>query len=161
MKKLNFTFIFIFIITNIYSCTGYEPIFNSSKINFKISDYTIEGNKVIGKKIFSKLDNLLKYNQDNEFTEKINIFIKVKKNKKATVKNTSGKILEYRVELNTFVKIENAQSNAEILKNNFNYFSSYQVQDQQSETLKLENKIIENLLDNTYQNLVIKIIEIQ
>jgi len=27
--------------------------------------------------------------------------------------------------------------------------------------LKLENKIIENLLDNTYQNLVIKIIEIQ
>ena len=47
----------------------------------------------------------------------------------------------------------------EVLNQNFNYYSSYKVQDQHSETLKLENKIIENLVDTTYQNTLIKISE--
>ena len=42
---------------------------------------------------------------------------------------------------------------------NFNSFSSYKVQDQYSETIKLENKATDNLVDETYQDLLIKLSE--
>ena len=80
-------------------------------------------------------------------------------NKLATVKNSSGKTLEYKINLNTNMIIYNFLTNEEVLNQNFNYYSSYKVQDQHSETLKLENKIIENLVDTTYQNTLIKISE--
>ena len=37
--------------------------------------------------------------------------------------------------------------------------SSYKVQDQHSETIKLENRTIENLINKTYQDLLIKLSE--
>ena len=47
-----------------------------------------------------------------------------------------------------------------ILNQDFNYAISYKVQDEHSETIKLENKNIENLIDKTYQDVLIKIVEI-
>ena len=46
-----------------------------------------------------------------------------------------------------------------ILNHTFSYTSVYKVQDQYSETKKLENKIIEDLINKTYQNLLIKLSE--
>ena len=79
--------------------------------------------------------------------------------KLATVKNSSGKILEYKINLNTKIIIYNFLTDEEVLNQNFNYYSSYKVQDQHSETLKLENQVIENLVNTTYQNTLIKISE--
>ena len=47
-----------------------------------------------------------------------------------------------------------------MLNQNFNYSISYKVQDEHSETIKLENKNIENLIDKTYQDALIKISDI-
>ena len=47
-----------------------------------------------------------------------------------------------------------------MLNQNFEYFSSYKVQDQHFETAKLENKAIDVLIDKTYQDCLIKISEI-
>ena len=47
-----------------------------------------------------------------------------------------------------------------ILDQNFNYSISYKVQDEHSETIKLENRNIENLVNKTYQDIQIKIAEI-
>ena len=57
--------------------------------------------------------------------------------------------------LNTKVVIKNFLTDDEILNKNFESFSSYKVQDQHSETMKLENRTIENLLSKTYQDLLI------
>ena len=46
-----------------------------------------------------------------------------------------------------------------ILNQDFIYSTSYKVQDAHSETKKLENKNIENLIDKTYQDILIKISE--
>ena len=43
-----------------------------------------------------------------------------------------------------------------ILNQNFSYSSVYRVQDNHSETIKLENKSIEDLINKIYQNLLIK-----
>ena len=50
-------------------------------------------------------------------------------------------------------------SNNEIINYQSTASSSYKVQDQHSETLKLENKAIENLIGEVYQDLLIKMSE--
>ena len=45
----------------------------------------------------------------------------------------------------------------EILNENFDFSSVYKAQDQYSETIKLENRAIENLINKIYQDLLIKL----
>ena len=78
------------------------------------------------------------------------------KDKTVKVKNSARKILEYKISLNTNIEIKDYFTNDQILSHNFNYSSSYKTQDQFSDSLKLENKTIENLLDKTYQDLLIE-----
>ena len=44
-----------------------------------------------------------------------------------------------------------------MLDRNFNYSITYKVQDEHFETIKLENKNIQNLIDKTYQDMLIEI----
>ena len=81
------------------------------------------------------------------------------KEKKATAKDSTGKILEYKMNLNTKVIVKNYLTNDTLLDKNFISSSSYKVQDQYSETIKLENLVIENLINRTYQELLIKLSE--
>ena len=56
---------------------------------------------------------------------------------------------------NTEVKITDFSNDKKILDKTFNYSLSYDVQDQISDTKKQENKSIDNLLNKTYQELLI------
>ena len=159
MKKITSLIISLFLLVYINACAGYKPIFGSSNFEFKIADYSINGNKKVGNKIYSKLHNISKLNKNNPNAQSVRVSIHTSTNKLATVKNSSGKILEYKINLNTNIIIYNFLTDEEVLNQNFSYYSSYKVQDQHSETLKLENKIIENLVDTTYQNTLIKISE--
>ena len=103
--------------------------------------------------------SIVKLNNKDETSQKIEISINVSKEKTATIKNSAGKVLEYRINLNSEIVVKDYFSNAEILNQNFDYDSSFKVQDQHSETIKLENQIIENLVDKTYQDLLIRISE--
>ena len=136
------------------SCVGYEPIFSSTNLQFKIIDYSIKGNKVLGKQIYSQLYNLSKSNKNDEDVQDIDIFIEISKDKSATTKSNTGKILEYKISLNTKVIIKNHATKNEILNQVFSSSSSYQVQTQHSETIKLENRNVENLINKTYQDLL-------
>ena len=79
---------------------------------------------------------------------------------KSTLKNSVGKILEYEIDLKTHIIINDYLTDKIILDRNFDYSISYKVQDVHSETIKLENKNIENLLDKTFQDVMIRISEI-
>ena len=154
-NTLFFLILFIFCI----GCAGYEPIFNSSNLQFKISDYSLEGNKKLSYQIYSKIKNLSKSNENNPAVQRLDFSIATIKNKEATVKNSSGKILEYKITLNTNIVIKDFSTNKTIFSKSLTYFSSYKVQDQHSESVRAERKIIENLLNTTYENLLSKMTE--
>jgi len=159
MKKITYFIILFILLIYIGACAGYKPIYSSSKLQFEITKYSIEGNKKLGNQIYSELYNISKSNKNNPAAQSINISIKVSKDKNATVKNSAGKILEYKITLNTQIIIKDFLTNDKILNKNFTYFSSYKVQDQHYETVKLENKTIESLLNKTYQYLLINMSE--
>ena len=144
---------------NISACTGYKPIFSSSNIEFKITDYSITGDKKLGNQIYSKLYNLSQTTRNTSEVKNIYILINVLKEKNATTKNSAGKILAYKINLSTTVIVKNFTTGNQILNENFASSSSYKVQDRYSETIKLENRAIENLINKIYQDLLIKLSE--
>ena len=157
MKKTTY-FIFSFVLLILISgCTGYKPIFGSSNLQFKIADYTIEGNKVLGKKIYSKLYSISKSTENDQNARSVGFFINVSKDKNASVKNSTGKILEYKITLNTEVKVNDFVTDDQILNQTFTFSLTYNVQDQYSDTVKLENKSVEAMINKTYQELLIKL----
>ena len=151
MKKIAYpVFLFILLIF-INGCAGYEPIFGSTNLQFEIADYSIEGNKILGNKIYSKVYTLSKSNKDNQNLRNVDLVIKVSKDKNVTVKDSAGKILEYKITLNTDVKITDFVTKDKILDQIFISSLTYKVQNKYSDTVNLENKSIENLLNKTYQ----------
>ena len=161
MKKITYLTISLILVIGINACAGYKPILSTSNFQFEISDYSIKGDKSLGKKIYTKLYNLSQSNKNNTGVKNINISIEVTRSKTVKVKDSARKILEYNITLNTNVEIKDYFTNNQILNYNFNYFSSYKIQDQFSDSVKLENKTIENLLDQTYQDLLIKMANVQ
>ena len=159
MKKISYLLISLILLINISACTGYEPIFSSTNLEFKIADYSISGDKKLGNQIYSKLYNLSQITKNTSEVKNIYILINVLKEKNATVKNSAGKILAYKINLSTTVIVENFTTGNQILNENFASSSSYKVQDQYFETIKLENRAIEDLINKTYQDLLIKLSE--
>ena len=64
--------------------------------------------------------------------------------------------MEYKITLNSKIEIRDSSNNNIILDEIFIRSSSYKVQSQYSETLKLENTSTENLVNQIYQDLLIK-----
>ena len=103
MKKIINLIIPIIILIYINGCTGYKPIYSSSNLQFEITNHTIKGNKKLGNKIYSKLYRVFKSNKDNLEARSVHITIETIDNKNPTIKNSAGKILEYKVILSTNV----------------------------------------------------------
>ena len=157
MKKIPYLFISFIILINIGACAGYKPIFGSSNLEFKIADYSISGDKKLGNQIYSKLYNLTRSTKKTSETKNIYLLINVSKDQNATAKDSTGKILGYRINLSTTITIKDVMTGNEILHENFSFSSVYKAQDQYSETIKLENQTTQNLINNTYQDLLIKL----
>ena len=157
MKKIAGPIFSLILLIFIGGCAGYKPIFGSTNLQFKIADYSIEGNKILGNKIYSKLYNLSQSKKDDNDLRNVDLIIKVSKDKNATVKSSDGKILEYKIILTTDVKITDFITKDKILNQTFISSLTYRTQNNYSDTINLENKSIENLLDKTYQELIIKL----
>ena len=159
MKKIFYLLISFIILINIGACAGYKPIFGSSNLEFIIADYSISGDKKLGNQIYSKLYNLSQSAKKNSETKNIYLLINVSKDKNATAKDSAGKILGYKIKLSTTITIKDVMTGNEILNENFSFSSIYKAQDQYSETIKFENQTTQNLINNTYQDLLIKLSE--
>ena len=154
MKKIaNPIFLFILLIF-INGCAGYQPIFGSTNLQFEIANYSIEGNKILGNKIYSKLYSLSKSKKDDQNLRSVDLVIKVSKDKNVTTKDSAGKILQYKITLNTDIKVTDFITKDKILNQIFVSSLTYKVQDKYSDTVDLENRSIEDLLNKTYQELV-------
>jgi len=157
MKKISYLVVSLIILINMSACTGYKPIFGSSSLEFKITDYSLSGNKKLGNQIYSQLYNLSKASKKSPEVKNIYISIHTSKNINATVKDSAGKILAYRISLSTKVLVKDSITENEILNENFSFSSTYQTQDQFFDTKNLENQSMENLIQKTYQELIIKL----
>ena len=118
MRKINIILSIILLIF-VNGCAGYEPIFSSKNVKFAIEKYSIEGDKIIGNKIYSKLYNLSKRQKSSQNIRAIKILINATKNKNTTSKDSSGKILEYKIELNVSIKINDFVTNNMIIDQTF------------------------------------------
>ena len=59
MKKITtLPFLFAMLIC-IYACADYKPIFGSANLKFEIADYSVEGDKKLGTKIYSPMDGIV------------------------------------------------------------------------------------------------------
>ena len=159
MKKVSNLLISLILLNNVFACSGYKPIFSSANLEFKIADYSIIGDKKLGNQIYSKLYNISQSTKNTSKVKNIYIQINVSKDKNATVKNSAGKILAYKINLSTTVTVKDFITDDQILSESFAFSSSYKVQDQHSDTIKSENRSIENLINLTYQDLLIKLSE--
>ena len=157
MKKIAYPIFSFILLLFINGCAGYEPIFGSTNLQFEIADYSIEGNKILGNKIYSKLYSLSKSKKDDQNLRRVDLVIKVSKDKNVTTKDSAGKILQYKITLNTDIKVTDFITKDKILNQIFISSLIYKVQNKYSDTVDLENQIIENLLSKTYQELVIKL----
>ena len=154
MKKVIYPIFSFILLLFINGCAGYEPIFGSTNLQFEIADYSIEGNKILGNKIYSKLYSLSKSKKDDQNLRRVDLVIKVSKDKNVTTKDSTGKILQYKITLNTDIKVTDFITKDKILNQIFVSSLTYRVQDKYSDTVDLENRSIEDLLNKTYQELV-------
>ena len=159
MKKITYLIISLIFLNFINACAGYKPVYTTN-LQFEIADYSLKENKKLGRQIYSKLYNLSKSHKKNTNTQSIAVIIGITKNKAATAKDSTGKILEYIITLKSNIIIKDYLTNDEILNQSFSYSTSYNVQDLNSETLKLEQRSIKDLIDKTYNNLLTKMSEI-
>ena len=159
MKKITLLIISLLLLIYVNACTGYKPIYGTSNFKFKIVDHSIKGNKQLGNQIYSKLHRLFKPDKNKPNVKSVHITIETSKDTNATIKNSAGKILEYKVTINTNIILKDFLTNHEILNYNVSASSSYKVQDKYSETIKLENKTINDLINKIYQDLLIKMSE--
>ena len=98
-------------------------------------------------------------NKSSSDIKNIKIKIDITKDKKETSKDTAGKVLEYNIYLITKVLIDDILAGDEILNYEITNSISYKVQDRYSKTLMLENESTSNLINKTYQDLLIKLAE--
>jgi len=156
MKKIIYTIILIAIFQFTSAC-GYKPIFGNTDSSVKIVKHYIDGNQELGKTILDGLNDLLPI-KDN--AKEVNIFIKTNKHKFVTNKSSTGKAIEYKITLETEIKITDSISNEILLKkNNISLSQKYKVQDQASDTDRLENNAISNLVEKMNRKLIIKILQ--
>ena len=157
MKKIIYPIFSFILLLFINGCAGYEPIFGSTNLQFEIADYSIEGNKILGNKIYSKLYSLSKSKKDDQNLRRVDLVIKVSKDKNVTTKDSAGKILQYKITLNTDIKVTDFITKDKILNQIFVSSLTYKVQNKYSDTVDLENRSIEDLLNKTYQELVTRL----
>ena len=157
MKKVIYPIFSFILLLFINGCAGYEPIFGSTNLQFEIADYSVEGNKILGNKIYSKLYSLSKSKKDDQNLRRVDLVIKVSKDKNVTTKDSAGKILQYKITLNTDIKVTDFITKDKILNQIFVSSLTYKVQDKYSDTVDLENRSIEDLLNKTYQELVTRL----
>ena len=155
MKKIISISILSILLTLTNNCSGYKPIFASKNMNFKISEHITEGDKRIGNEIYSKLYRASSSKTNNKNIQDLNIYIKSEKEKMATAKDTTGKTLEYKMTLNINIKITKNTDKDVVLDKIYNSSLRYKIQEQYSDTIKLENKSVKDIIDQIYQNILI------
>jgi len=151
MQKLKNFFIMTICIWLVYSC-GYTPIFSSKNIKFKIVEIQKRGDANIAE-LFAES---IKKNQNNlDGLEKISLIIDASKNKTTLVKDQSGKILSYKLEIIIKANAKRISSNEIIISKELSAASNFDNKDRIYDASNLESKITKDLIKKLSRDLIL------
>ena len=150
MKYINFKkalFCLIFLI--LFSSCNYKPLLNNDQLNrLKFKDIQTEGDKRIVQMVVNKL------NTSRDQTGNLNLLINGKKKIDVSNKSTTGKILEYSLNLTYEIKVEDRKRREIIFSKVISKTRSYKASSNYSGTINSEKKIIENISSSVAKQII-------
>ncbi len=155
MKNFKFDKIFLFfIIFNLLTNCGYQPLFDVKNQKFSIKKVELEGNKRLG--------SLLKNNLITSNKEENNLTITIKASKKNVIANKSdtGKVLEYSVSLNFEITATEYEKNEIVLSGVYSREQNYIAAEVHLDTLNSEKKAVENMIETIANEILISLTSI-
>ena len=141
MKILKKIFFVIWVLSFLESC-GYQPLLSSKNQKFSVVNINIYGDKKLARSLgnyFTEIENA----DNNLFLE-----ITADKNKLVSNKTSIGATSEYTVTINFDVKVISEIDNKLIFRQNFTNSNSFRTSKVHLDTLRRENKIVDNSIKN-------------
>ena len=155
MIKKYYLILSLILVFFLSQCSGYKPIFKTENLDFKINSYSMEGERLISKSIYSKLNLLSKSSKNKKNPRKIDLLISSSKSKTPLSKDGTGKILSYRITINIQISMNDNLTNKNLINKNFTNSLTYKIQKRYSDTIEAEKQTVNNLIEKIYENMVI------
>jgi hypothetical protein len=140
LYKTLLRFHFILFLSFLSSC-GYQSLLNENSKKFGIKSFNIEGNK--------RLAHILKNHFVSSRNKSNNLILNInaRKNRSIAHKNSSGKIIEYNLQISFDLIATESVSRKKILSKTFTLNGNYKASDLYLSTLDREKKIINELTE--------------
>ena len=151
-RKILITILFLPLLTN----CGFEVINRSNIEQFDINQITTSGDRRINFRIKERL----KFAKSENDKKLVNINLNTKKTKSVKERNIKNEITKYQIDIKINVKLSDIYDK-DIINFVVTKSDDYNVEDQYSETLNNEKKLIkllsENLADNIQNEIVLRL----
>ena len=152
MKKLKINKILLILFSCFYllSC-GYQPILNKENQKFSIKEFELKGNK--------RLSGLLRNNLITTKKESNNLKLIIKSDKKTSISNKSetGKILQYSVNVNFEITVEEYEGSEIIISKIYSRQKNYSASSIYLDTLNNEKKVVESMIDSIATEILVEL----
>lgn len=123
-----------------FSGCNYKPLYNTDSLDQpKFKSVETDGNKRIAQLIVNKLSIV----KDEKGT--LSLYLSASKNTSVSNKSSSGKVLEYSINLIYQVEVRNYSDNRLIYSKKIDNSENYKPSSTYSDTVSNEKKIIENI----------------
>ena len=140
MKKKIQIILILLISTLLISC-GYKKVAQNNEPIIYINEFSIEGgNKRLAYLVKNEILLISKKNAEN----KININLKLNKSKIGKIKDKSGKVTRYTIELAADLSIKKI-NDTKLISNSFNKSGDFDIATNHFDTLNKENSTTENI----------------
>ena len=146
MKNIKITSILIFLILS--SC-GFKPINQKNNSLIYFNEIVISGDK----RISYSLKNNISLISDETSKNNYNAEIKLTKQRKIRIKEISGKVTRYNINLSALLRLTNNKNRKEIQKT-FNRNADYDVATIHSDTINNENNATKNLTQQISNDII-------
>ena len=133
---------FVILVLNFLQSCGYQPLLSSKNQKFSIVNIKIYGDKKLARTLgnyFTEIENADK-----------NLILEITANKKKLVSNRTsiGASSEYTVTINFNVKVTSETNDKVVFIENFTSTNSFKTSKVHLDTLRRENKIVDNSIKN-------------
>ena len=150
VKKYKIVLIAFFILSIISGC-GYEPLAGKKDKNFSIERFEISGDKRLGRILSNNI------NTSSGKSNQLYLNIKSKKSRKISNKSTTGKILEYTIDISFEINAINILNKKTVYSKIHSKKVSYKASDLYFDTLSNEKKLINNATKNIANQILMEI----
>ena len=138
---------FVAVALNFLQSCGYKPLLSSKNQKFSVSNVIINGDKKLARTLgnyFTEIENV----SNNLIFE-----IKADKQKAVSSRTNIGATSEFTINLNFELKVISENSNEVILEQNFSRTESFKTSRVHLDTLRRENKIVDNSIKDIAQQI--------